>query len=316
MPTKPTEKFTCANDATFSYAGEADGMPTKVSPPGFPDCDQGLNYPGEPYKPEYTHKLFHICGKWITDWLDGGSSAGAADAHIVETDANGEAKVQVVETLRFVRQRYHHTINETWAHVGNTFPTDQAYWFELSTGANSGGDVVAGAPPRLRLTAGNTANDHERIYGDRGNVDLDRDNTFVLEFVARITGSIANVKIEFGAQSGSSDLTASSGQHGVAVSFDTGLADANWTLIGMAGTALTRSASGVAVAVDTWHRFRLEVAADGSAELFIDGASAATLAAGVVGANGLKPYFAITTLTAADRTCEIESVHAWQPPSA
>lgn len=100
MATKPTETFLCATDTLFS-SGDASGEVTKINPPGFPDCAQGVNIPGDPYVPEYLHKLLHITGNWITEWLDGGTSDPDADAHIVETDANGRisAALATVDTL-------------------------------------------------------------------------------------------------------------------------------------------------------------------------------------------------------------------------
>lgn len=92
MATKPTATFEWATDANFS-TGVASGNPTKVNPPGFPVVREGL-IPDAELIPEYLNKILNICGDWTTNWVDLGSSAGAADAHIVETDSNGDTAVQ------------------------------------------------------------------------------------------------------------------------------------------------------------------------------------------------------------------------------
>lgn len=90
MATKPSDAFTFSTDANFG-SGPASGNPTKVNPPGWPSNLQGF-IPGLKYIAEYRNKLFNVLGQW-TGWLLAGSSAGAADAHIVETDASGGTAV-------------------------------------------------------------------------------------------------------------------------------------------------------------------------------------------------------------------------------
>lgn len=97
MATKPTSAdFTFASDATFS-SGEAAGNPTKIAPAGWPSNLQGF-VPGLKYVSEFRNYLWNVMGQW-TGWLAAGSSAGAADAHIVETDASGNTAVQDLEVL-------------------------------------------------------------------------------------------------------------------------------------------------------------------------------------------------------------------------
>lgn len=90
---KPVTAPTWATDATFS-SGPAIGAPTKVPPAGWPDVAQGL-VPGEAAAAEFLNELFNALCDWTT-WLDGGSSAGAADAHLVETDASGETTLRAL----------------------------------------------------------------------------------------------------------------------------------------------------------------------------------------------------------------------------
>lgn len=90
MATKPTVKFTWATTANFS-SGAAAGNPTKVNPPGWVTVLEGF-VPGDEWTAEPINQVFNTLGDW-TGWLDAGSSLGAADAHIVETDANGDTSV-------------------------------------------------------------------------------------------------------------------------------------------------------------------------------------------------------------------------------
>jgi len=94
MATKPTESFTYATDATFTSAPDT-GNPTKVNPPGWPVVAQG-EVPALGVVAAFTNKIRNVLGQW-TGWLLAGSSAGAADAHIVETAASGAAKVAMLD---------------------------------------------------------------------------------------------------------------------------------------------------------------------------------------------------------------------------
>ncbi len=101
MAVKPTIIFTWASDATFG-SGPATGNPTKVNPPGWPAVVQG-NIPDLTVVAEFQNTPMNALGLW-TGWLFAGSFAGAADPHIVETDANGDATVQdivVIGSLRY-----------------------------------------------------------------------------------------------------------------------------------------------------------------------------------------------------------------------
>lgn len=88
MPTKPATTYVFATDANFG-SGPASGFPTKLIP-GAPA--QGF-IPGDGINAEWVNYLFNVTGQWVTDWLDGGTSAPDLDAHIVETDSGGEASI-------------------------------------------------------------------------------------------------------------------------------------------------------------------------------------------------------------------------------
>lgn len=88
MATKPSTRLSWATDATF-LSGTAAGRNTKIEtsvPQGF--------VPGTGIIAKLVNGLFHhILDDWIA-WVEDGSSAGAADAHVVETDASGNTEVQ------------------------------------------------------------------------------------------------------------------------------------------------------------------------------------------------------------------------------
>jgi hypothetical protein len=85
MATKPITSFTFATDANFG-SGPASGFPVVVIPP-LPA--QG-HVPGDGVVAEYVNYHTNILGEY-TVWVLAGSSAAGLDAHIVETDANGDA---------------------------------------------------------------------------------------------------------------------------------------------------------------------------------------------------------------------------------
>ena len=88
MAAKPGSAFTWATDATYS-SGPATGFATKVT---IPDAGQAL-VPGDDLIPEYLNNVLNLVGQYSA-WVFDGSSAGAADSHIVETDLSGHTAVQ------------------------------------------------------------------------------------------------------------------------------------------------------------------------------------------------------------------------------
>lgn len=88
MATKPTQTFTFATDANFT-SGPATGNPTKVTPPA---PAQGF-VPGDAIAAEYVNFHTNIMGQWIDQWLIAGSSTAGLDAHLVETNANGNTAI-------------------------------------------------------------------------------------------------------------------------------------------------------------------------------------------------------------------------------
>lgn len=93
---KPSTVPTWASDANIG-SGPAAGNPTKVDPAGWPAVVQGF-VPGDSVIATYVNKILNaICDEWIA-WVNAGSSAGAADAHIVETTAAGATTLRRVTT--------------------------------------------------------------------------------------------------------------------------------------------------------------------------------------------------------------------------
>jgi len=209
----------------------------------------------------------------------------------------------------YIRQHYSTYRQEFYPGI---WPTDYPGWNEGGTGGSASIAVVP-SPSRLLMLSGATATNNYVTGFDNNKVEIA--NGFDFEFVAMIEGSISDVKWEVSVQNGVVELTSGSGYHGVGVAFDSSI-DTNWVLTGMSGTTLTRVDSGVAVVVDTPHRFRVEVGTDGSAALFIDGAAACTFGVGIIGVGRLRPVFFVETQTSADRTASVEMFQVWQPASA
>lgn len=91
MATKPTSSaFTWATNANYSTGYDV-GHPTKANPPGWPAVVNGL-FPNLGAVIAHLNTVLNKLGNW-SGWLDAGSPAGAADTHLVETDANGETIV-------------------------------------------------------------------------------------------------------------------------------------------------------------------------------------------------------------------------------
>ncbi len=88
MATKPVATFTHATDATFG-SGPATGFPTKLP---VPSPAQGF-VPGAGIAAEQVNTQFNVVGQWLTNWLALGSAAASVDAHLVETDSGGFARV-------------------------------------------------------------------------------------------------------------------------------------------------------------------------------------------------------------------------------
>lgn len=98
MATKPiTQPEYWATDAVYT-TGPFVGQPQKVVPPG-PTAAEG-HRPGAlfPTPAEYENsQQYNITG--LCQWTFAGSSTGAADAHIVETDSAGRAGLQALTVI-------------------------------------------------------------------------------------------------------------------------------------------------------------------------------------------------------------------------
>lgn len=86
MAVKPSTTYTFATNTNFAV-GAFIGSATKVIPGDIPN---GF-VPNTGMVAEHNNYMFFWTGEWITDWLDQGTSAANADAHIVETDVSGFA---------------------------------------------------------------------------------------------------------------------------------------------------------------------------------------------------------------------------------
>lgn len=145
MP-KPANAFTWATAANYS-SGVASGNPTKVAPLGWPNVTEGF-FPDTDIAAEVVQYVFNHVGLWCT-WVFDGSPGGAADAHIVETDSNGDTRVQALalggDTLTLDGDN------------SNDFVVERAQ--RSGTGANRGANVVLRAQQGQAQTGGAANND-------------------------------------------------------------------------------------------------------------------------------------------------------------
>jgi len=96
MATKPTDTFTWATDTNYTTAPDT-GTATKVNPTGWPAVAEGF-IPGTGAIAVMMNKVLNVLGQW-TGWLNSGSSAGVADAHIIESDSVGKVRMQWLQFI-------------------------------------------------------------------------------------------------------------------------------------------------------------------------------------------------------------------------
>lgn len=320
MATKPSTSQDWATDTNYS-SGPASGNPTKVV---VPSVGQAL-VPGDNLIPEYiNHQLNHLMD-W-TDWLLDGSSAGAADAHVLETDANGDTNVQNITAAQdvtttsgdvvsgrnlladagYIRTEY--SMWETNFYAGTTWPYDG--WGNFGSGTKT---VIEDQPPYLELDT-NTNGQTSQIWagGETFHI-VDPTHGFILEFVFRIRGVLTSVNIQMGAAESGGDFT-TGGVDTVGLQWSTAQSDTNFTLVGNIGAGpATRSAGSTAPVLNTWYTARIEVATNGSAEMFINGTSEATLAAASVDTNPMHVQASIQDLATAQKQLDLRRIRVWQP---
>lgn len=92
MPKPGSAPTQWATDATFS-SGPRTGDATKAGMTAA--AAQGF-IPGDTAKSPTLNEVLNMITAWL-DWLNDGTSAADADAHIVETDANGKASLKQLE---------------------------------------------------------------------------------------------------------------------------------------------------------------------------------------------------------------------------
>ncbi len=143
MP-KPVATFAWATDANYA-AGPAAGNPTKIL---IPNAGQAL-VPGDDLVPEYMNQAYSEISAWVT-WVFDGSSAGAADAHIVETDANGDTAVQDLTCVELTLSGAGITLDDSTLSDFVIFRT-----ILPGVGANNGGDISLVGMQGQAVAAGN-----------------------------------------------------------------------------------------------------------------------------------------------------------------
>ena len=88
MPTKPGFAFTWATSPLY-LTGPDTGTPTRVVGTPIPDG----SIPGQDIFAQHINYMVGLSGDWLTDWVELGTFNPDEDAHIIETDADGQANI-------------------------------------------------------------------------------------------------------------------------------------------------------------------------------------------------------------------------------
>jgi len=232
---------------------------------------------------------------------DGG---GAAPVHLGVSPTASEAYLR-----RFGR------VHAAWSHYREDFllgatAADFPHWI-FSAGAAAGGSDDDGI---IVFTTGASIGNNEAIEGQGAHFTRGGSRQFIFETIIRFETAITTVILAVGVTS-QSGTNPDGGGDGCWVRYDTDIGDANWVLAGSAAGSITTSAASVAPVGGTFVRVTIAVAADGSAEMFINGVSEATIAAGSVGsASNMRPMFYVETRTTAARLASLDKFEIWQSP--
>jgi hypothetical protein len=223
VATKPlTTPEIWASNAVYT-TGPFIGQPGKVVPPGATAAEghrPGANFPTPA---EYENSQQNEITTWITDWLALGSSTGAANAHVVETNAAGRTQLQgltildsvveiacsitgigvVVPALLVTNTSGGGAIDAT---IGNT--TGVAIAAQVGSGAGTGVLVTMTATPAggegvLVTTSGATA---------APAIKVDHNSTGIGVYSDVTGGSGRGLFVEGNASALAADITAGAGQ--------------------------------------------------------------------------------------------------------
>ena len=160
----------------------------------------------------------------------------------------------------------------------------------------TGGGTAAPAPTAgadrgvLACAPGIGINNTSTLIADT--LSLTRAVAPAVEHVCNMS-SVTNIRVRVGL----SDTTGFSDDACVA-EFDTGVDATTWQLVGYSAGVRTVGTPGTDIipVANTYQRVEVEVAADGSATLYVNGTSRTTIAAGAVGATAMAPVLYVEHL--------------------
>ena len=206
-------------------------------------------------------------------------------------------------------------VHAAWSHyredfLGGSVAADFPHWlFGGNTDPTLNDDSTDGAA--VFVTPATINNDSEmETKGAHYNIS----QGIVFEAIIRLDTAITTVVMTCGITSEFGG-NPSGGGDGCWVRFDTGEPDSFWTLVGSDGGSLTVDASSTAPIIDTFVRITVNVAQNGAAELFINGVSQATIAAGSVGGSlNMHLHARVETLANATRGGALDKFEIWQQP--
>lgn len=166
---KPLTFFTHSTDINFA-GGPAVGLPTKVV---IPSAAQGF-IPGDDLLPEYFNDILNLTGQY-TSWMFDGSSAGAADAHIVETNASGDTALQSVSLaadVAFSNTAIEHNVSGPPKAPGNGVQDGLDLVIQGTDGQDQVGATNNNAGGNIRRTPGRAGGGGTLLEGGMGFLHL------------------------------------------------------------------------------------------------------------------------------------------------
>ena len=263
----------------------------------------------------------NVAGDWT--FASGTTLTVSGDAvlgNFVESDADGVVHLGVSATAGTRYLRRFGRVHSSWSHTREDFLgiDDLAdiigIWASSIFGGGTNGIVTDGLDGLMTMVTGATSGHTNAFSMEFRNFATSRG--MVCEAILEID-STADIIVEVGF--GTAQTT---GNLGVAsedacfVRYDTSLSDTLWTLVGNDDGALTVSTA-IAPAAATPTRLTVVCNSDGSAELYVNGANATTIAAGSVGTTqgNMTVKVLVQTDTSAAKTLTLDKSEVWSAPA-
>lgn len=248
------------------------------------------------------------------DQLVAGSWAFSGQLNAV-TDGGIAIGVGSSDPTRYLRR--FSRVHTSWSCLAESWNGGDALAdFPMWTGTGTAAPTVQvdALDGKLDLATTAATNATSVIHTSSANYDATRG--LVMEAVVQLVETtLVKFQLGFTSATGSNDFAAAA-TDSVYVRFDTGPGDAVFILCGNAAGSVTTANATTAPSGATQVRLTIVVATDGSAELFVNGVSEASIAASSVGTSLGNMYAKLRheTLTTAVRTCELDDIKAWQEP--